>query len=135
MRALQKLPERADKRRQRGQGLVEYALILVLVAVVVILILPVLGNAIAGIYANIICELDSNNCPSSTSGCATEDIDFVASCSGADLVMSATSSCAGATIRLDPRSPILDGCGSHPLVTITSTHPDGTVKSYTAPVP
>lgn len=131
MRALQKLPERADKNRQRGQGLVEYALILVLVAVVVILILPVLGNAIAGIYANIICELDSNNCPSSTSGCATEDIDFDASCSGGDLVMTATSSCAGATIDLDPEK-IVGGCGTHPLVTITSIHPDGTVKSYTA---
>jgi pilus assembly protein Flp/PilA len=38
----------------RGQGLVEYALILVLVAVVVILILGILGNAIGNVFSNII---------------------------------------------------------------------------------
>jgi pilus assembly protein Flp/PilA len=38
----------------RGQGLVEYALILVLVAVVVILILGILGNAIGNVFSNIL---------------------------------------------------------------------------------
>jgi pilus assembly protein Flp/PilA len=37
-----------------GQGLVEYALILVLVAVVVIIILNVLGPAIGNIFSNIL---------------------------------------------------------------------------------
>jgi pilus assembly protein Flp/PilA len=39
--------------RARGQGLVEYALILALVAVVVIAILIVLGPAIGSIFSNI----------------------------------------------------------------------------------
>ena len=40
--------------RQRGQGLVEYALILVLVAMVVIIILAITGPAIGNIFSNII---------------------------------------------------------------------------------
>jgi pilus assembly protein Flp/PilA len=40
--------------KEKGQGLVEYALILVLVAVVVIAILALLGPAIANIFNNII---------------------------------------------------------------------------------
>jgi pilus assembly protein Flp/PilA len=39
---------------QEGQGLVEYALILVLVAVVVIVILAILGPAIGNIFSNIV---------------------------------------------------------------------------------
>ncbi len=40
--------------KQKGQGLVEYALILVLVALVVILILIILGPAIGTSYSNVI---------------------------------------------------------------------------------
>lgn len=40
--------------KEKGQGLVEYALILVLVAVVVIAILALLGPAIANIFNNIV---------------------------------------------------------------------------------
>ena len=40
--------------KERGQGLVEYALILVLVAVVVIVILALLGPAIGNVFSNII---------------------------------------------------------------------------------
>jgi pilus assembly protein Flp/PilA len=40
--------------REEGQGLVEYALILVLVAVVVIVILALLGPAIGNIFSNLI---------------------------------------------------------------------------------
>ena len=39
---------------EKGQGLVEYALILVLVAVVVIVILALLGPAIGNVFSNII---------------------------------------------------------------------------------
>lgn len=39
--------------RQKGQGLVEYALILVLVAVVVIAVLTLLGPAIGGVFSQI----------------------------------------------------------------------------------
>ncbi len=41
-------------RSQTGQGLVEYALILVLVAVVVIAVLALLGPAIANVFSTII---------------------------------------------------------------------------------
>lgn len=41
----------------RGQGLVEYALILVLVAVVVIAILVIVGPAIADVYDNVLSRL------------------------------------------------------------------------------
>ncbi len=39
---------------ERGQGMVEYALILVLVAVVVIAILTLLGPAIGNVFSSII---------------------------------------------------------------------------------
>ena len=40
--------------REEGQGLVEYALILVLVAIVVIVILALLGPSIANIFSDIV---------------------------------------------------------------------------------
>jgi pilus assembly protein Flp/PilA len=43
--------------REEGQGLVEYALILLLVAVVVIAILVILGPVVGNLYSNIIQEL------------------------------------------------------------------------------
>lgn len=39
--------------REEGQGLVEYALILVLVAIVVIVVLRLLGPAIGQVFSNI----------------------------------------------------------------------------------
>lgn len=39
--------------REEGQGLVEYALILVLVAVVVIVVLAILGPLVANVFATI----------------------------------------------------------------------------------
>ena len=38
---------------ERGQGMVEYALILVLIAVIVIAVLVVLGNQVANAFCNI----------------------------------------------------------------------------------
>ena len=43
--------------REEGQGLVEYALILVLVAIVVIAILLLLGPTIGNVFSNIIANL------------------------------------------------------------------------------
>jgi pilus assembly protein Flp/PilA len=40
--------------KEKGQGLVEYALILVLVAVVVIVVLAILGPSIGQVFSNII---------------------------------------------------------------------------------
>ena len=39
--------------REDGQGLVEYALILVLIAIVVIVVLTLLGTSISGIFSQI----------------------------------------------------------------------------------
>jgi pilus assembly protein Flp/PilA len=44
-------------RENRGQGLVEYALILVLVAIVVIVILALLGPAIGQVFSNLISQI------------------------------------------------------------------------------
>ena len=43
--------------REEGQGLVEYALILVLVAVVVIAILVILGNQVSGVFSAVVSGL------------------------------------------------------------------------------
>jgi pilus assembly protein Flp/PilA len=43
--------------KEKGQGLVEYALILVLVSIVVIVILVILGPAISNVFSNIIHNL------------------------------------------------------------------------------
>lgn len=43
--------------REEGQGLVEYALILVLVAVVVIVILALLGPVIGNVFSSIVSVL------------------------------------------------------------------------------
>ena len=43
--------------RQLGQGMVEYALILVLVSIVVIVILLTMGNQIANVFSNIVAAL------------------------------------------------------------------------------
>jgi len=41
------------RRGSRGQGMVEYALILLLVAMVIIVIMVVLGHRVGGMYSNI----------------------------------------------------------------------------------
>jgi pilus assembly protein Flp/PilA len=46
-----------DMFAKRGQGLVEYALILVLVAIVVILVLSLLGPAIGNVFSSIMAAI------------------------------------------------------------------------------
>jgi pilus assembly protein Flp/PilA len=45
------------KSREKGQGLVEYALILVLIAIVVIIIVSVLGTSIGNVFSTIVSNL------------------------------------------------------------------------------
>jgi pilus assembly protein Flp/PilA len=47
--------------REKGQGLVEYALILVLVAIVVIAILIILGPVIGNVFSTIVAALNPVN--------------------------------------------------------------------------
>lgn len=52
--AVEAAAEGADRRRsERGQGLVEYAFILVLVAILLILAVQVLGHQTSSLYSNI----------------------------------------------------------------------------------
>ena len=46
--------------REEGQGLVEYALILVLVAVIVIIILTILGSAVTLVFARVVGGLNGD---------------------------------------------------------------------------
>ena len=43
--------------KEKGQGLVEYALILVLVAIVVIVIVSILGTSIGNVFSTIVSSL------------------------------------------------------------------------------
>ncbi len=47
------------QRWTRGQGLVEYALLLIFVAVVLVALLTILGPGISNVYENIIDHLES----------------------------------------------------------------------------
>ena len=46
--------------RQRGQGMVEYALILVLVSIVVIVVLLTMGRQINNVFSNVVVALSSS---------------------------------------------------------------------------
>ncbi len=45
---------------KRGQGMVEYALILVLVAVVIIAVVSILGHQISNVFIRVECKIDPN---------------------------------------------------------------------------
>ncbi|MDX1990831.1 MAG: hypothetical protein SF029_00480 [bacterium] len=47
-------PEREPRQQETGQGLVEYALIIVFIGVVVMALLLVLGPSISNMYSNIL---------------------------------------------------------------------------------
>jgi len=51
--------------REEGQGLVEYALILLLVAIVVIVILALLGPAVADMFSDIVSNVTNHHCSAS----------------------------------------------------------------------
>lgn len=57
-----------DRPSEKGQGLVEYSLILVLVAVVVIVILALLGPSIGNVFSNVITNLGGETTASADSG-------------------------------------------------------------------
>jgi len=47
-------------RSQKGQGMVEYALLLVLVSIVVIVILLTMGNQIRNVFSDVVCALGTS---------------------------------------------------------------------------
>lgn len=59
---------------ERGQGLVEYALILMLVGIVVIIALALFGDAVRGQYCEIVYSVDPN---ADVGVCNTVDVDCI----------------------------------------------------------
>jgi len=47
------LHERTGRERERGQGMVEYGLILILVAIAVIIVLGVIGHQVGNVFSNL----------------------------------------------------------------------------------
>ncbi len=56
--------------REKGQGLVEYALILVLIAIVVIAVLAVVGSEISVIFEQIVCALRNGDWDATAKTCS-----------------------------------------------------------------
>ena len=51
------------QKREEGQGLIEYALIVLLIAIVVIVVLGAVGGQINGVFQNIFTTLQTANTP------------------------------------------------------------------------
>jgi pilus assembly protein Flp/PilA len=45
------------KKGERGQGLLEYALILVLVVIIVMIVLVILGPAVGNMFSNVVASI------------------------------------------------------------------------------
>ena len=84
------------RRSEEGQGLVEYALILVLVAITVIVVLSLLGNSVNGVFFDVDTALSGQ----SVSGSGTEYVvgGFSASSSGGPMVCSVETSAFTVTV-------------------------------------
>jgi pilus assembly protein Flp/PilA len=62
---------------KKGQGLVEYALILVLVAIVVMIILALLGPAIGNVFSNVVAAIENPGGGNITASVGSPDVDPV----------------------------------------------------------
>lgn len=134
------------RRFERGQGLVEYSLILTFVALVCISILVVLGRSTRSSIQKVNCAIDSTAAQCS---CLNETLNvsstFPNGCSGTSLVVTVTSSCSGTTLTVNgvnkstpgsftwASAPVCTGAAT--TFTVKSTQPDGTVKNYSASRP
>ena len=87
-------------KREEGQGLVEYALVLVLIAIAVIIILAVLGSAVALVYVRVVGGLNGQSITSS----GTEYVVL-----GADISVSGGGSSCSVTISDATVAVISDG--------------------------
>lgn len=134
------------RRLERGQGLVEYSLILTFVALVCIGILAVLGRSTRSSIQKVNCAVGSTDPQCS---CVNEKLSvsstFPNGCSGTSLVVTVTSSCTGTTLTVNGVNKTTPGSftwASAPVCTggattfaVQSTQPDGTVKNYSASRP
>lgn len=49
-------------KRTRGQGIVEYALLLALIAIVAIVVLTLLGTQVSQVFHDIACQMPNGSC-------------------------------------------------------------------------
>ena len=61
-----------SKKKEKGQGLVEYALILVLVAVIVLAVMAITGSTISTVYCSVVVALDPGATCDSGGGTLTD---------------------------------------------------------------
>jgi pilus assembly protein Flp/PilA len=108
---------------EEGQGLVEYALILVLVAIVVIGILLLLGPAISEVYCEVVNTMQPGECGAITSVNAVRD----GNGHGNTVVVTITVDQATAVTATWPGGSASTSCSGSCTITIT-TDDAGTVR-------
>lgn len=112
----------------RGQGLVEYALILVLVAIVVIATLLILGPSVGNVFSTLVDQLESLSGPGAIASVGT-------SWAGPNLVVSVTvSQTADVTLSIQQGSGTVNGanprsCSGTCNFTIAGASPHGVVRA------
>lgn len=119
-----KLHHHREREEEKGQGLVEYALILVLVSIAVIAILSVLGNSVGGVFTQVDAALNGQF----LSGEGTEYVvgGFSASSSGGPAVCSVSTSSFTVTMYEDGE-PV--GAGQTVSISASATGGSGTSAS------
>ncbi len=142
-----KTPAVNQKRLQKGQGLVEYSLILSFVALVCMSILIVLGRTTKTSIQKVNCAVGSTDPQCS---CVNEKLTvtstFTNGCNASNgLVVTVTSSCTGSVLRVNGVNATTPGSftwanapvctGGATTFAVQSTQPDGTVKTYNASRP
>ena len=125
---------------ERGQGLVEYALILVLVAIVVIGVLLLLGPAVGKVYCQVVNTLQPGNCGVITSVTAnrvgnSDNIRVIINVSKPTSV-TVTDAQSGASESLDCSvtctAPNITAGGNAGTVTVTAVEGGVITASYPA---
>jgi pilus assembly protein Flp/PilA len=114
--------------RERGQGLVEYALILVLVAIVVIAILLMLGPVVGNVFSNVVAHLDLPTGPGHIASVGTApvagNVVVTVTVSQATTVTLSITNGSGTIIGANPKA-----CSGSCTFTITGPSVSGTVQA------
>lgn len=106
-------------KREEGQGLVEYALVLALIAIAVIIILAVLGSAVALVYVRVVGGLNGQSITSSGTEYVVLSADIAVSGGGG----SCSVTISDATVAVINDGEILNNSatGSIPISSATSS--------------
>ncbi len=115
-------------KRERGQGLVEYALILVLVAIVVIAILLLLGPVVGNVFSNVVSHLDIPVGPGHIASVGTANVSgnvvVTVTVSQATTVTLSVTQGSGTIVGTNPKS-----CTGSCTFTIAGPSVNGTVRA------